>query len=87
MGCRSRLSQSVETEQQGGEAWRQCLHASVAPQARMVESELSEKLETEVSLPFDRLFASDVMSKPRAAASLAGVGVEIDEALRLAGLE
>lgn len=76
----------METGQQGGEAWRQFLHASVAPQARIIEAELSEKLETEISLSFDRLFASDVMGKARAAASLAGAGVEIDEALRMAGL-
>ncbi len=69
------------------EAWRQFLHSSVSPVARSVEAELSEKLETPVTLSFDRLFASDVMSKARAAASLAGSGVELDEALRLAGLE
>ena len=69
------------------EAWRQFLHASVSPVARTVEAELSEKLETAVTLNFDRLFASDVASKARAAASLAGAGVEVEEALRLAGLE
>ena len=69
------------------EAWRQFLHASVSPVARTVEAELSEKLETPVSLNFDRLFASDIASKARAAASLAKAGVEIDEALRMAGLE
>ena len=69
------------------EAWRQFLHASVSPQARIVEAELSEKLDTPITLNFDRLFASDIMGKARAAASLAGAGLEIDEALRLAGLE
>ena len=69
------------------ECWRQFLHSSVAPQARIIEHELSEKLDTAVSLSFDRLFASDITSRSRAAAQLAGAGVEVGEALRLAGLE
>ncbi len=69
------------------ECWRQFLHSSIAPQAKIVEHELSEKLETKISLNFDKLFASDIMGKARAAASLAKAGIEIDEALRMAGLE
>ena len=69
------------------EGWRQFLHSSVGPQARIIEHELSSKLETKISLNFDKLFASDIMGKARAAASLAKAGIEIDEALRMAGLE
>ena len=45
------------------EAWRQFLHSSVGPQAKIIEHELSEKLETKISLNFDKLFASDIASK------------------------
>ena len=52
------------------EGWRQFLHGSVAPVARQVEGELSEKLNVGITLNFDALFASDL--------SGSGKGVSVD---------
>ena len=68
------------------EAWRQFLHGSVAPVARCVEAELSEKLNVGISLNFDALFASDLSGRARAFQSLVGGGMEVEKAAALAGL-
>lgn len=68
------------------EAWRQFLHGSVDPVAKDVASELSDKLETEITLSFERLFASDLTGRARAFQSMVGGGMEIDKAATLAGL-
>ena len=72
------------------EAWRRFLHGSVSPVARLVESELREKLEVpDLRLAFDSLYAADVAGRARAWRSLAGKDANVDpaEARRLAGLE
>ena len=48
------------------EAWRQFLHASVMPVSLSVSAELSEKLDTDIRLSFDRMFASDLSGRARA---------------------
>ena len=68
------------------EAWRQFLHGSVAPVARTVEAELSDKLNIRVSLNFDALFASDLSGRARAFQSMVGGGMEVGKAAALAGL-
>ena len=45
------------------EAWRQFLHASVMPVSLSVSAELSEKLDTDIRLSFDRMFASDLSGR------------------------
>ena len=69
------------------ESWRRFLHSTIAPVGELAAAELSEKLGAAVSLGFDRLFASDVQGRARAAASLAAAGVSIDEALARAGFD
>ena len=69
------------------EALRQFLHVGVQPLARIVEEELSAKLETDVALSFDRLQAADTASKARAVQSFVNAEVPLDRALALAGIE
>ena len=47
------------------EAWRQFLHASVMPVSLSVSAELSEKLDTDIRLSFDRMFASNLSWRAR----------------------
>ena len=72
------------------EAWRRFLHGSVSPVARLVESELREKLDIpELTISFDALFAADIASKARAWRSLVGREEKMSDAdaRRFAGLE
>ena len=68
------------------EAFRRLLHSTVAPLARIVERELSDKLGGSVKLGFDSLFAADLSGRARAFQSLVGGGMEVTKAAALAGL-
>ena len=68
------------------EAWRQFLHASVMPVSLSVSAELSEKLDTDIRLSFDRMFASDLSGRARAFQSMVGGGMDVQKAAALAGL-
>ena len=68
------------------ESWRQFLHASVIPVSLNVASELTAKLDTNVSLSFDRMFASDLSGRARAFQSMVGGGMDVTKAAALAGL-
>ena len=71
------------------ESYRRWLHGSVQPLARLVEHELSAKLETDARLSFRRLEAGDVAGRARAWRGFVGKEAAMDdsEARRLAGLE
>ena len=68
------------------EAFRRFLHATITPAARLVELELSQKLDVPVKLDFSGLMASDLSGRARAFQSLVGGGMDIAEAAALAGL-
>ena len=68
------------------EALRQFLHMTVAPLARLVETEATDKLAVPVSLDFTALHASDVQGRARSFQSLVGGGMEVERAARLSGL-
>ena len=68
------------------ESWRQFLFGSVAPMAKLIAAELSAKLETEVSLEFGELRASDLTGRARAYASMVSSGMDRNRAEKLAGL-
>ena len=69
------------------ESWRRFLHGSVQPLGDLVAAELADKLDApDLTLKFDRLFASDLSGRARAFASLVKAGMEADRAARLAGL-
>ena len=67
------------------EAYRQWAHTTLQPMVRIVEEELTAKLETSVVLNLDNLFAADVASRARAYQSLTGAGMDAGTAAKLAG--
>ena len=68
------------------EAWRQMLYGVVAPLGKLVSSELTDKLETSVSLTFDELRGADISGRARAFQSLTGGGMDAATAARHTGL-
>ena len=68
------------------ESFRRFLHSSVVPLARLVEHELSIKLDAPVRLSFDQLFAADLSGRARAFQSMIGGGMSLPKAAQLAGL-
>ena len=48
------------------ESFRRLLHSTVQPLGRIVAAELSAKLDADVSLSFDALFAADLSGRARA---------------------
>ena len=70
------------------ESWRQFLHASVIPVSQIISAELSDKLDTPITLNFDRMFASDLSGRARAFQSMVGGGHgPLTKAAALAGLD
>ena len=68
------------------ESFRRFLHATLQPCIKTVEAELSSKLDGEVTLNLDSLFASDLSGRARAFTSLVTGGMEVSKAASLAGL-
>ncbi len=68
------------------EALRQFLHMTVAPLARLLETESTAKLAVPVQLDFTALHASDVQGRARSFQSLVGGGMDVERAARLSGL-
>ena len=68
------------------EAWRQFLHSTIQPSADLIAEELTMKLERDVQINFDRLFASDLQGRARAFQSMVGGGMDVAKAAALAGL-
>ena len=68
------------------EAWRQFLHGTVQPAARLVAAEASRKLGIDVEFNFDRLFASDLQGRARAFQSMVTGGMDVTKAASLSGL-
>ena len=68
------------------EAWRRFLHGTIQPVARLVQVELSEKLEVPIKLNFDGLMASDISGRARAFQSMVGGGMDVTKAATLSGL-
>ena len=67
------------------EALRQWHMGTVRPLARMLEAELSAKLETDVKLVFD-LYATDLAGRATTFQKLVAGGVSVNEALATSGL-
>ena len=67
------------------EAWRQFLHGTIAPVARTLETELSEKFDMAVTIDFENLFASDIQGRARAYKSLVDGGVPPAMAAEICG--
>ena len=70
----------------GREAYRQALFSVISPLGRIVESELEEKLEQEITITWGELRASDVAGRARAFQSLVGGGLDIAAAAAASGV-
>ena len=69
------------------EAWRRFLHGTVHPLGEAVREEAARKLGVpDLSLSFDRLFASDLSGRARAFQSMVNGGMDAAKAAALAGL-
>lgn len=68
------------------EAWRRFLHGTISPLGRLVSAELTLKLESEIKLSWESLYASDLSGRARAFQSMVGGGMDIEKAAGLAGL-
>ena len=68
------------------EGFRQLLHSTVQPMARLVERELSEKLEAPISLSFRSLAAGDTAGRTRSVKQLTDAGLPLNQALEIVGL-
>ena len=68
------------------ESFRRLLHSTIQPLGRIVSAELSAKLEADVRLNFDGLFAADLSGRARAFQSMVGGGMDASKAAALAGL-
>ena len=63
------------------ESWRQFLHGSVEPLARIAAEEIGRKLDVDgLTFKFDALRASDVQGRARAFAGMVGAGLSVDDA-------
>ena len=70
------------------ESWRQFLSGTIAPVARLVASELAEKLDAPgLELTFDDLRASDLTGRARAFGQLRDHGVRAEAAATIAGFD
>ena len=68
------------------EAWRLALFGVLSPLGRLVEAELKDKLDDEVSLSWQELRASDLSGRAQAFQSMVGGGMDISKAIAVAGL-
>ena len=68
------------------EAFRQFMHTTLEPVARLISTELTAKMESPIALNLDRLFAADLAGRARAFQSMVGGGMATDKAAGLAGL-
>ena len=68
------------------EAYRRWVALVVAPMGHLLEVELSRKLEADIGLGFEKLFAHDLAGRARAFQSMVGAGMEPGKAAGLAGL-
>ena len=80
------LFDTGQTESSRREAWRQTLFSTIAPLARLVEAELREKLDADITLGFSELRASDIQGRSRALGAMVKAGMALDKAERLTGL-
>ena len=81
------LAASVSDGTAQRESYRRWIQSGIAPTGRIVAAEFSRVLDVEISFEWDRLHASDVTGKSRAAKALAEIeGISVEQALMLSGL-
>ena len=68
------------------ESYRQLLRISIAPLGKLVAAELSARLDREITIGFDPIFAADVAAAARAFKGYVEAGLPTSEAKELAGI-
>ena len=68
------------------EAYRQLLFSVLLPLGKLVSSELSLKLETDVTIEWGEIRAADITGRARAFQSMVGAGMDVSKAMGLSGL-
>ena len=68
------------------EAYRRWVALLVTPLGRLLQAELSAKLEADIGLDFAGLYAHDLAGRARAFGSMVTAGIEPGKAAGLAGL-
>ena len=68
------------------EAWRLALFSVLSPLGKLVESELRDKLDDEISMSWTELRASDLGQRARSFQSMIGGGMPLADAVAVAGL-
>ena len=68
------------------EAWRLALFSLIAPLGNLVESEIKAKIDTNISLSWTELRASDLAGRARSFQAMVNGGKSVEEASRIAGL-
>ena len=87
MGVPPQLFDAKATGNGLREAWRRFLSTAFPAMGRVIEDELTAKLEQEISLNTKALRAADLATRARAVSSLVAAGVKVDRALELGGFE
>ena len=77
---------TAEGETAAREAYRQALHTVIAPLGKLVEAELTRKLDGEVTLSWAELRAGDIAGRARAFQSLVGGGMDMTAAAAASGI-
>ena len=68
------------------EGFRRFLHTVLQPLARIVEAELSDKLEADITINLDGIFAADLSGRARSFQSMVSAGMDPTKAAGLSGL-
>ena len=68
------------------EAYRQALHSTISPLGKLVQAELSRKLEADITITWAELRAADIAGRARAFQSLVGGGLDIAAAAAASGI-
>lgn len=81
------LASTTATQTASRESWRQFLHGTIQPVATLVQAEMRVKLnEPNLTISFERLFASDLQGRARAFQSMVTGGMSVDQAAVQSGL-
>ena len=69
------------------EAYRQLVHTSIVPVAKLVAGEIASKLEVDVQFNFDTLFAADISARARSSRATQVSGHGTRQSIRDSRLE
>ena len=68
------------------ESWRRFIFGSVEPLCRLLEEELSRKLESPVKLSMEHMFAADIAARSSAFSKMVQAGMDANKAAGISGL-